>query len=118
VGPVAGGRIERNQIAGLFVGTPMAGGSAVLLIASGAATVVEGNDITADTDVGINVVADQAIVANNKIVDAGDETRNDAGIVNSGIDNVYVNNTIVGFRTPQFGVEENAPPSRRLQQIE
>ena len=118
VGPVAGGRIERNQIAGLFVGTPMAGGSAVLLIASGAATVVEGNDITADTDVGINVVADQAIVANNRIVDAGDETRNDAGIVNSGIDNVYINNTIVGFRTPQVGVEENAPPSRRLQQIE
>ena len=118
VGPIAWARIERNQIAGLFAGTPVAGGSAILLIASGAGTVIDGNDITADTDVGINVVADQATVANNKIVDAGDETRNDAGIVNAGVDNAYINNTIIGFRTRQVGVEENAPASRRLQQIE
>lgn len=117
VGPIAAARIERNQIVGVFAGTPVAGGSAILLISSGPGTLVDGNDITADTDVGINVVADQATIANNKLVDAGDETRNDVGIVNAGVDNAYINNIIVGFRTRQFGVEE-APPSRRLQQIE
>ena len=118
VGPVAGARIERNQISGVFTGTPTAGGSAILLISSGAGTVVATNDITGDTDVGINVVADQATIVNNRLVDTSHDDHNDVGIVNVGLANVYSNNIIVGFRTRQLGVEEESPANRRGQQIE
>jgi hypothetical protein len=118
VGPVAGARIERNQISGVFAGTSAAGGSAILLMSSGAGTVVEANDVTGDADVGINVVADQATITNNRLVDTDDDDRNDVGIVNFGLDNSYINNTIVGFRTRQYGVEEGSSTNRRGQQIE
>ena len=68
----------------MFTGTPAAGGSAILLISSGAGTVVDTNDITGDTDVGINVVADQATIVNNRLVDTSNDDRNDVGIVNVG----------------------------------
>lgn len=118
VGPVAGARVERNQISGTFVGTSAASGAAILLASSGAGTVVETNDITADTDVGINVVADQVTVANNKVVSTSDDARNDVGIINAGVDNDYFNNTVVGFRARQHGVETGTASPRRGQQIE
>ena len=118
VGPVAAARVERNQISGAFVGTQVEGGSAILLISSGAGTVVEGNDITADTDVGINVVADEATVANNRVVDTGEDDRFDVGIMNVGVDNAYFNNAVVGFRTRQHGVDTGPSSPRRGQQIE
>jgi hypothetical protein len=115
---VAAARVERNQISGAFVGTQVEGGSAILLISSGAGTVVEGNDITADTDVGINVVADEATVANNRVVDTGEDDRFDVGIMNVGVDNAYFNNAVVGFRTRQHGVDTGPSSPRRGQQIE
>ena len=102
----------------MFTGTPTAAGSAILLISSGAGTVVATNDITGDTDVGINVVADQARIVNNRLVDTSDDDRNDVGIANVGLANVYSNNIIVGFRTRQLGVEEESSTNRRGQQIE
>ena len=118
VGPVASARVERNQISGVFVGTPAVGGSAILLHLSGAGTLVDANDITGDTDVGINVGADQVTVSNNRLVDTGDDDRYDVGIWNRGIDNDYFNNTVVGFRTRQQGVDTGTSSPRRGQQIE
>jgi hypothetical protein len=118
VGPVASARVERNQISGVFVGTTTAGGSAILLYLSGAGTLVEANDITGETDVGINVDADQVTVSNNKLVDTSDDERFDVGIWNLGIDNDYFNNTIIGFRIRQQGLDTGTASSRRGQQIE
>ena len=118
VGPVAAARVERNQISGAFVGTPLEGGAAILLISSGAGTVVEANDITADTDVGINVVADLATIANNRVADTGEDDHYDVGIMNVGVDNAYINNAVIGFRTRLHGVDTGVSSPRRGQQIE
>jgi hypothetical protein len=118
VGPVAAARVERNQISGVFVGTPDGGGAAILLVSTGAGTVVDSNDITADTDVGINVVADQVTVGNNKLVDVGEDDRYDVGIVNDGLENIFFSNAIVGFRLRQLRVEDDPSSNRRGLQIE
>jgi len=76
------------------------------------------NDVTVDTDVGINVLADQATISNNKLVDTTDDDRVDVGIVNDGINNAYFNNRIIGFRTREHGVERGTSTPRRGQQIE
>lgn len=117
VGPIATARIVRNDISGTFAGVTAAG-SAILLMKSGAGTLVEANTISGDPDVGIHVFADNATVAYNIVRDSGPDGAYDVGIVNLGTNNAFISNSIVGFRTSMYGVGSGAPAGYRGQQIE
>ena len=116
VGPLATAQIERNRIAGRFTGRTDVG-SAILLSASGPGTLVDGNTIDGDSDVGIYVDADGVTVTNNVVRDTNPNGLYDVGIVNRGGANRFFNNTVTGFRSRYYGVDP-APPGPRGQQIE
>jgi hypothetical protein len=113
IGPQASAQVQNNHIAGRFNGRPQAG-VAILLFQSGPGTIVDGNAIEGDSDEGIDVLADGATVINNVIRDSEPSGLSNYGIVNRGSGNVFINNTIIGFRTRTSGVD-TAPPSRGLQ---
>jgi hypothetical protein len=115
IGPQASAQVQNNHIAGRFNGRPHAG-AAILLFQSGPGTIVDGNAIEGDSDEGIDVLADGATVINNVIRDSEPSGRPNFGIVNRGSGNVFINNTVSGFRTSTSGVE--TPPASRGLQIE
>jgi hypothetical protein len=111
IGPQATARVQKNRINGRFTGQVTAG-AAVLLIQSGRGTIVDGNLIDGDSDVGIHVAADGAIVTNNVVRDTDPSGVFDVGIVNQGVDNLFINNSVSGFRDSFYGVETVPPPAR------
>jgi hypothetical protein len=117
VGQAAVARVERNRISGLFAGVTAAG-SAILIMESGPDTLVDGNEISGDPDVGIYVIADGVTVTNNQLVDGGVSGPYDIGIVNLGLDNAYFNNSISGYRTRYYGMETASPREPRGRQVE
>jgi len=116
IGPQATARVQKKRIVGRFVGQAAAG-AAILLIQSGPGTIVDGNLIDGDPDVGIHVVADAAVIINNIVHDTDPSGVFDVGVVNQGTGNLFINNNVSGFRSSFYGVEVASPPARG-QQIE
>jgi hypothetical protein len=114
IGPRATARVQKNRITGRFTGQVTAG-AAILLIQSGRGTIVDENLIDGDSDVGIYVAADGAIITNNVVRDTDASGVFDVGIVNQGADNRFGNNSVSGFRSGFYGVETASPASRGLQ---
>jgi hypothetical protein len=114
IGPQATATVQKNLIAGRFNGQQN-GGAAILLFQTGLGTLVEGNAIDGDSDVGIYVFADDATISNNVVRDAEPSGLLNYGIVNQGMRNRFVDNVVVGFRTSYSGVDGGSAPSRGLQ---
>jgi hypothetical protein len=88
--------IESNTIAGNSSDGDDAA-TAVLLVNTGAGTLVRGNAIVGNADVGIYVMANGVRVERNRLNDSGADGTFDVGIGNYGNDNVFEGNSITGF---------------------
>ena len=106
VGAGARGLIEANAIAGNSWGGDDAAGTAILLVNTAAGTVVRGNVIVGNADVGIYVMADGVRVERNRLTDTGTDGAFDVGIGNYGDDNVFEGNSITGFGMRYQNVSE------------
>jgi hypothetical protein len=116
VGPGARATVERNAVLGNSFPSTRAAGTAILLVGSAPGTFVTSNVVAGDSDVGIHVLADEAVVRDNVVRDEGADGFWDVGIVNLGVGNVFLDNTVEGFRSPHIGVE--APPTGGRYQVE
>jgi hypothetical protein len=94
-----------------------AAGTGVLLVETAPGTRVSGNAILGSGDVGIHVLADEAIVEENDISDVGPDGPYDVGIVNLGVRNLIRNNVIQGYQLRYYGIE-HAEREGREQRIE
>lgn len=117
VGPGARATVEENTIVGNSFPDSRAAGTAILLVGSGAGTIVASNVVLGNADVGIYVMADAATVTGNELIDEGPDGYWDIGIVNLGVGNVFVDNRVDGYRTRSSGVDGGAPAGG-TQQIE
>ena len=117
IGPAARGTVLDNDIwANTFPGSDAAG-TGVLLIETASGTRVSGNVIRGSGDVGIHVLADDAIIEENDISDVGPDGPFDVGIVNLGLGNLIRNNSVRGYLLRYYGMEYAAPGGRE-QRIE
>lgn len=97
VGAGARALVEANAVAGNSWGGDDAAGTAILLLNTAAGTVVRGNVIVGNADVGIYVMASGVRVELNRLTDTGTDGAFDVGIGNFGDDNVFDRNTINGY---------------------
>jgi hypothetical protein len=112
VGPGARATVEGNAILGNTFPSSVAAATAILLVGSAPGTVVSGNAIAGDSDVGIHVLADGAIVRENVLRDEGADGYWDVGIVNMGVGNTFLDNVVEGYRLPDLGIDGPTPGSR------
>ena len=96
VGAGARALIESNTISGNSSDSDDAA-TAVLLVNTAAGTVVRGNVIVGNADVGIYVMANGVRVERNRLTDTGADGRFDVGIGNYGDGNVFEGNSISGY---------------------
>jgi len=89
--------IEGNTIAGNSWDGDDAAATAILLVNTAAGTVVSGNSIIGNADVGIYVMANGVSVERNRLTDNGPDGKFDVGIGNYGDNNVFEGNSITGF---------------------
>jgi hypothetical protein len=97
VGAGARAVIESNTIAGNSSNNNDAAATAVLLVSTAPGTVVRGNVIVGNADVGIYVLASGVRVERNRLTDTGADGAFDVGIGNYGDDNVFEGNSITGY---------------------
>lgn len=116
IGPLAVAVVEENVIAGNTFARSTAAGTAVLLLGTGEGTAVRFNQIVGNADVGIYVMADGATVEGNDLVDVGSDGYYDIGISDVGSRNVIVGNTIIGYKTRTFRMDQ--PPVAPRRQLE
>ena len=112
VGPGARATVEGNAVLGNSFASSLAAGTAILLAGSAPGTVVRSNAIAGDSDVGIHVLADGALVSDNVLRDEGADGFWDIGIVNLGVGNTFVDNVVEGYRLPDAGIEASPVGSR------
>lgn len=108
VGAGARALIEGNAIAGNSWSGSDAAATAILLLNTAAGTVVRGNVITGNADVGIYVMANGVRVERNRLTDTGTDGAFDVGIGNYGDGNVFDGNSITGFYYQYQNVDEPA----------
>lgn len=106
VGGGARAIIEANRIEGNSWPHADAAATGILLLASAPGTVVRGNTIAGNADVGIYVLADGAVIAFNLVEETGPDGFYDIGIGNYGEDNLFVGNVVRGYATPMHGVTD------------
>jgi hypothetical protein len=106
VGGGARATIEQNRIEGNSWPHPDAAGTGILLLDSGPGTIVRGNAVVGNADVGIYVAADGVTVAFNRVEETGPDGYYDVGIGNYGRDNVFVGNVVRGYTTSYQNVPE------------
>jgi hypothetical protein len=116
VGPGARATVEGNAVLGNSFPSSLAAGTAILLMSSAPGTVVRSNSIAGDSDVGIYVWADDAIVSDNVLQDEGADGHWDIGLVNRGAGHTFVDHVAEGYRLPDAGID--APPAGSRQQVE
>jgi hypothetical protein len=107
VGAGVRARIEGNTVAGNSWGTGDIAATAILLVDTAPRTLVRGNVITGNSDVGIYVMADGVRVERNRLTDTGPDAAFDVGIGNYGEGNVFEGNVIRGFAQPYQNVIES-----------
>ncbi|MCU0988736.1 MAG: right-handed parallel beta-helix repeat-containing protein [Xanthomonadales bacterium] len=99
----ATGVIEHNHVAGnQWLGASDYSASAVLLYEADG-TVLQKNNIGGNSDVGVYLLSDGAVVDNNRIFDGGpdgNQTGYDIGLGDWGTGNTITNNKIRGFDDP------------------
>jgi hypothetical protein len=117
IGPTARGTVLDNVISANTYPGSDAAGTGVLLVETAPGTRVSGNAILGSGDVGIHVLADEAIVEENDISDVGPDGPYDVGIVNLGVRNLIRNNVIQGYQLRYYGIE-HAEREGREQRIE
>lgn len=100
--------IEANAVAGNSWSGGDAAGTAILLVNTAAGTVVRGNVVVGNADVGIYVLADGVLVERNRLTDSGTDGAFDVGIGNYGTGNIFDGNSITGYYLRYQNVEE--PP--------
>lgn len=106
IGSGARAWIEANTVAGNSGTTGDAAATAILLVNTAAGTLVRGNVIVGNADVGIYVMANGVRVERNRLTDTGSDTEFDVGIGNYGHGNVFEGNIIRGFAQPYQNVPE------------
>jgi len=97
VGAGARALIEGNIVSGNSWAGGDAAATAILLLNTGPGTVVRGNTIVGNADVGIYVMANDVRVERNRLTDTGNDGAFDVGIGNYGDRNVFDGNSINGF---------------------
>ena len=102
--------IERNDITASRWPLADAAATAILLSGSAPGTVVRRNLVTGNADVGVYIAAREAIVADNIVIDDGEDGFYDIGIVNAGEHNTVRDNDVRGYEQRYFGVEPAAAP--------
>jgi len=107
VGAGVRARIEGNTVAGNSWGAGDVAATAILLVDTAAGTLVRGNVITGNSDVGIYVMADGVRIERNRLTDTGPDAAFDVGIGNYGEGNVFEGNVIRGFAQPFQNVIES-----------
>jgi hypothetical protein len=89
--------IDLNTVAGNSWNAGDAAATAILLVNTAPGTLVRGNVIVGNADVGIYVMADGVRVERNRLTDTGSDGAFDVGIGNYGDGNVFENNSIRGY---------------------
>jgi hypothetical protein len=97
VGSGARAEIEFNTIAGNSWDGDDAAATAILLVSTAPGTLVRGNVIVGNADVGIYVMANGVRVERNRLSDSGPDGAFDVGIGNYGEGNVFDGNSIKGY---------------------
>ena len=106
VGAGARALIEANAIAGNSWEGDDAAGTAILLVNTAAGTIVRGNVIVGNADVGIYVLANGVRVERNRLTETGADGAFDVGIGNYGEGNVFDTNSITGYAVRYQNVSE------------
>ena len=106
VGAGARAAIEANAVAGNTWDRGDAAGTAILLVNTAPGTVVRGNVVMGNADVGIYVMADGVRVERNRLTDTGTDGAFDVGIGNYGEGNVFAGNSVTGYYTRYQNVDE------------
>lgn len=106
IGAGARARVEGNTVAGNSWSAGDAAATAILLVNTAAGTLVRGNVIAGNSDVGIYVMANGVRVERNRLTDSGSDAEFDVGIGNYGSGNVFEGNVIRGFAQPYQNVTE------------
>jgi hypothetical protein len=101
--------IEANAVAGNSWDGDDAAGTAILLVNTAAGTIVRGNVVVGNADVGIYVLAEGVRVERNRLTDSGTDGAFDVGIGNYGKDNVFDGNSITGYYLRYQNVDEPPP---------
>ena len=101
IGFGATGTVAMNHIAGSqWLGPSNFVGTAVLIFNADEVT-IQRNNIGGNSDVGVFLIADDALVDNNRIFDGGpDGPHGDFGLFDAGSMNIVTNNKILGFDEP------------------
>jgi hypothetical protein len=89
--------IEGNTVAGNSWDGDDAAATGILLVNTAPGTVVRGNSIVGNADVGIYVMANGVRVERNRVTDSGPDGAFDVGIGNYGDNNVFEGNSVTGF---------------------
>jgi hypothetical protein len=97
VGAGARAVIESNAVAGNSWEGDDAAATGILLVDTAAGSVVRGNLIVGNADVGIYVMASGVRVERNRLLDTGADGAFDVGIGNYGENNVFDGNNITGY---------------------
>jgi hypothetical protein len=106
VGPGARALVDGNTVTGNAWSGANAAATAILLLDSGRGTVVRGNAVIGNADVGIYIMSNGVRVERNRLTDSGADGSYDVGIGNYGDDNEFEGNTIRGYGTASQGVDE------------
>jgi hypothetical protein len=99
------GSIEHNTIDGNSWCCASAAATAILLANSGPDVTVRHNKIGGNADVGIYILADNATIEHNRVIESGPDGFYDIGIGNYGTDNTVRHNHVGGYETPYDGVD-------------
>lgn len=97
--------VENNKITGNSWCCASAVGTAILLFDSGPGLSVRHNKIDGNADVGIYILADNAKIEHNSVIETGADGFYDIGIGNYGSDNTIRHNSVGGYETPYDGVD-------------
>jgi hypothetical protein len=108
VGARARATIEFNTVAGNSWDGGDTAATAILLVDTAPGTLVRGNVIVGNADVGIYVMANGVRVERNRLTDSGPDGAFDVGIGNYGDDNVFEGNSITGYSQRYQNVQEPA----------
>jgi hypothetical protein len=117
-GPAALVRIERNVIVGNSFelgGDADPAGTAILLVETAPGSQVVGNTVTGNADVGIYIRANSVTISGNTLADSGKDGAHDVGIVNAGLNNLFRDNVVEGFRSRWFSMPGNDTGVRRAE---
>ena len=103
------GTIEQNHVGGnQWLGTTNYAATALLLYLPADGLTIQRNNIGGNSDVGVFLIGDNAILDNNRIFDGGQDGINsgyDIGIWNYGAMNDITNNKIRGFNTATINAD-------------